>query len=193
MLKNFSLFIINNFNIPSSKKKGLCALIIFMSMLINGFALSAGEVSRYSAVMIGMGTAAEMVSAIFSKYNESLAAISKESSEYIRDILSGAQEGLKGETGKKDAKEEGAGSRTSSGKAVIKEVKRQEWKDRVGETHGSEITRQLYQLYERYKIPEGLRETILIMAFIVYIIGIRHRKWLAVVSLYRIRKTKISA
>ncbi|MDR1940772.1 MAG: hypothetical protein LBQ47_00385 [Endomicrobium sp.] len=194
MLKKTDAIIINRFNISSSKKKGLCALMIFASMLINGFALSAGEVSRYSAVMIGVGTAAEMVSAIFGKCNESLVGISQKVSEYIREILTGAQEGVKGETGKKSQEGKCAGSGASDGKAVIKEVKRQEWKERVWGAEGNDITRQLYKLYERYKIPEGLREIIVIMGFIVYIIGIRHRKGLIGASLlYRVRKTKISA
>lgn len=110
-------------------KKKLCALSIFMCMLINGFALSTTEAGRHSLFIIAAAATQNVLSAVIGRCNESLAEVSNKLYLYIGGIIfeSAENRGLtsSGKTGD-EGKETGNASNASAviNKTPVKELKR---------------------------------------------------------------------
>jgi hypothetical protein len=158
-------------------KKRLLVLFISASMFINGFALSAGEISRHSIVLIAASLTYEMISGVVGKCGDSLAAVSNEISKHLEAfIFDETDEGEELSAGAKKGKkkEEGQKSGSAAGKAVIKEIRKGIEEAKTLITGTVLCVRELIKLYSRYKIGQEMGWVLL--AFIIFIIGIRQRK-----------------
>jgi hypothetical protein len=183
--------------VSSLYKKKLLALFICASMFVNGFALSVGEIKRDSIVLIAAAVTYEMITEAISKCGDSLALISNKVSERIGSfIFNGEGEGrLSGDRGEK----KGEGERgEGTGKAAISEFRKNIEKARELIISAGMSVKEVLRIYGEYRAQGLDGRWLLLLAFIMFIIGIRQRKGLGETGVFTfsnnsVEKIKISA
>lgn len=182
MLKDKGHFFSMNCGQSSFLKKKLCALSIFMCMLINGFALSTTEAGRHSLFIIAAAATQNVLSAVIGRCNESLAEVSNKLYLYIGGIIfeSAENRGLtsSGKTGD-EGKETGNASNASAviNKTPVKELKRVVNKD--GEKADDVIgcgKRGFSEIMRSHKLARGDCGDIKLILFLIFIAAIMRRK-----------------
>ena len=184
----------------SSIKKAII-LFVLCSMTVNGFIYGATEASRYSFIAVAASVAGQTINQIFSKCNDSLIAVTNKISEEINELVKRAFGREAGEfSGSKEGKKEerGASGNGATGEITITEMRKQISDIKAMETLGIiAFAEKLFKLYMNYKIAPGEGGTgLIVMAFIMFIASIRHRK--GITACERIicnmgRKIRISA
>jgi len=183
--------------VSSTGKKKLCAFIVFACMLINGFGLSAGEASKQSAVLAGASVAAAMIIKVITDATDTMIAVSKNVSERIGNALFG--ESGKDNVGKTENNKSEDGAGDSNAAAAETSIRKAVEKNELFAMHIWLADRDIIKLTGRYKIPDGGGGGAMpFLLFLLFIIGIRHRKGLDDIALrakeiFNIGKIKISA
>jgi hypothetical protein len=179
-----------------SFKKKLIALFIFLAMSINGYGISAGDIGKYSLVMVAVTAAQGMLTQAVSKCNDSLAIISNKVSVYLSNFLfnSGDDAGLSGNKKSNGGKSSDSAEASKKG-ITVKETKRQTFD---GVDKDSNIWRMSAYGENILQSAPGFWEGIVLISFIMFIIGIRQRKGLGegiaiIKNTNKIERTKISA
>jgi hypothetical protein len=152
----------------------IMGLIVICAMMINGFGSSMGEGKRYSAIMMSVGVAGEMVKGILGKCNENLAEVSRGVVGYIVEKIKGEEGEERGVGGeKKRGEESGAGE----GNCVIEKVGERRVEGDAGEKGRREERREEYKLGGEYKVL-GVRDKGIIIGTVIILImmGKVHRK-----------------
>jgi hypothetical protein len=199
--KRVFTIIMGNLLVSSLFRKKLMVIFISMVMFINGFALSAGEISRHSIVLIAAAVTYEMIAQAISKCGDSLTVVSNKVSERLKGfIFDGETEGQLSGARKGEKKGKGQGSQEgAAGKAVISEFRKNIEKAKKLDLSAPLFEKELFKLYSEYKIPDVSGGWILLLVFIMFIIGIRQRKGLGEIAAFindgnnKIGKIKISA
>jgi hypothetical protein len=162
----------------SDFKKRLLALFILGAMIINGFGLSVSEAERagkWSAALIAVAVGQNVVTTVFKKCNKALTCLSNDISGYIKGLIFGADEQRGAASNKKESKEE-SGGQTTAGNAIVNEY-RKAAKAKIITLFGwAGGFREAVILYMENKISDGAAGWALVLVFIMFIIGVIHRK-----------------
>lgn len=184
-------------------RKKLCALSIFMCMLINGFALSTVEMGRHSLFMVTMAAAQNVLSSVIGKCNDSLAEVSNRVYSYINGILfDGSKTGSSGMGSDKDGGESNKQGNTSNAFAAMIKPPSKEIK-RIINKKDSELALDGFASAGIFR--DGLRRTRPVprgscmpaILFLVFIAAIRRRKgisgYICALHMFISGKIRISA
>jgi hypothetical protein len=184
-----------NKSAPILKKK-LCVIFIFICMLVNGFAFGTVEIGRHSLFMITIAATQNMVSAVISKYNDSLVKVADKAYRYIKALLFNetAAQGMSAGMGEESDSESGAnGIMPASSINMKREMANENEKWVSGFTY-SEI---IFNEYYGRKVGKVGNFGGLLILFLIFIAAIRQRKGLAERSIKlrinKIWKTRSSA
>ena len=177
-IKESSMAILSARKASASLRKKLLSLFILTAMLVNGFALSAGaagEAGKYSIMLVAAAVTQNAIMQVVNKWNESLIEVSKGISGYFGSLFKMDGGNFSG-TKKEQKKEESGNGTAASGKAVIKEL-RKDGDENKAITLGAAISvKKLFNLYGERKIPESPGGGAIALLFIMFIIVIRQRK-----------------
>lgn len=174
--QKLSLFPVNG-KVSLFKKK-LAAVFIFACMSVNGFAPSTIEISRYSLVMVMAVVTQNVVSEVFSRYNDSLIFVSNKVTHEIMEFLDA--EPLTEFTIQQD--KGNRKDKTSNNETlVIKQAIVEERKVKENIKSNASVffvqTVKLFNLYHSYKIPDrGGGTAVFILLFILLMIKIVRKK-----------------
>ena len=180
-------------------RKKLLSLFILAAMLVNGFAMSAGEASetgKYSIMLVVAAVTQNAIMQVVNQWNESLIEVSKGISGYFGSLFKMDSGNFSG-TKKEQKKEESGNGAATSGKAVIKELRKDEDENKVMKLNAGVNVKKLFQLYKKRKVPDDPGGGGIVLLFIMFIVGIRQRKGLGEIAAIavlnnKIRKIKIS-
>ncbi|MCL2335699.1 MAG: hypothetical protein FWC57_06510 [Endomicrobia bacterium] len=183
----------------SSLKKRLCALFIFTCMLVNGFAFSTVEISRYSLFVIAVAAAQNVAVSMFSKCNSSLIGVSNKVCGYLGGVLKVSVEHKCAAAGKHDS-----GGKQSS-KAGTQAAILQQTLDKKVRSVIFEKNESIIASANSWSLAIGFYDAgkkltgavfFVFLAFMAFIAGVRRRKTFdgaASLSFIGTGKTRISA
>ncbi|MCL2335400.1 MAG: hypothetical protein FWC57_04990 [Endomicrobia bacterium] len=185
--------------LSSVNKKRLCALFIFTCMLVNGFAFSTVEISRYSLFVIAVAAAQNVAVSMFSKCNSSMIGVSNKVCGYLGGILKVSWEHKSAAANKQDTggKEN---SKAGAQAAIVQQTFEKKVRSVILEKN-EKIAASAYSLSSVFGICDAGKKTtgavfFVFLGFIAFIAGIRRRKIFdgaAYLNFINLWKTTISA
>jgi hypothetical protein len=167
-------------------------------MLVNGFAFSTVEIGRHSLFMITIAATQNVISAVISKYNDSLVKITNKAYNHIKILLfnEAGAEGTPAGMGEESNGESGNranGIMSASSINMKREMANESEKWALGFTYSGIM---FNNEYCGDKIGKGGNFGGLLILFLIFIAAIRQRKGLAqenILKINKIRKMRISA
>jgi hypothetical protein len=156
-------------------KKRLVAVLIFISLSVNGYALSALEVSKYSLVMLVATVVKGTVTEVFERCDKSLALIANGFCGNMKEVVKDTPFSKEGKE-ERCGEEEGRGDVGIGVKGVIFNPKEKVSviKEVYGLLPGRDIDgEKLKEVKEQRSVKTGIY---VIIAFLMFIVGILRRK-----------------
>ena len=199
MPENMPLLLLGSASRVSLFRKKLGALIIFTCMLVNGFAFSTVEIGRYSLFMITIAATQNVVVSMFGKCNSSIAGISNKVCSYIGGILKVCPMQASSTTGNGEKKDGKANGKASGTVAIIIQSAAKRISNIISEKNERASEGIIYYrdlLWKYGALNSGCaKETLIVLAFMIFISAIRQRKLLDEAAGYikKGKKTRISA